>query len=178
MSILIRKGKVEDAKGVVEVNTYTWETTYKGLMPDEVLEERIKTMDERIPKMAESVRKKDNLFVAEDNDKIVGMMTYGPSRNEEYQEIGQIYAIYVLKEYQGLGIGKKLFMTGIKELIGKGYNSMIVNVLDGNKTRKFYEKYGGKKVGKIEDYFGNAKLTEHTMYFENLDKIYSEFMKK
>ena len=102
-------------------------------------------------------------------------MSYGKSRNEEYPESGEIYSIYILEEYQGLGLGKKLFMIGINELINEGYNTMILNVLNGNNTIKFYEKYCGKKVGEKRDNFGDTILTESIMHFDNLEDIYSKF---
>ena len=102
-------------------------------------------------------------------------MTYGESRNSQYPNSGEIYSLYVLKEYQGHGLGKDLFMLGIKELINKGYTSMILNVLDGNKTIYFYEKYGGKKVSTKQAEFHDIEITEHVMYYENLKDIYKEF---
>ncbi len=44
INISIKKGNKNDVKGIVEVNTYTWVTNYKGLMPEETLENRVKTM--------------------------------------------------------------------------------------------------------------------------------------
>ena len=175
MDILMRKAKQSDARGIVEVNTYTWLTTYKGLMPDEILDNRVKTIEDRVSKTANSIREKDNAYVVIDNDKVIGIMSYGKSRNEEYPESGEIYSIYILEEYQGLGLGKKLFMIGINELINEGYNTMILNVLNGNNTIKFYEKYCGKKVGEKQDNFGDTILTESIMHFDNLEDIYSKF---
>ena len=175
MAVIIRKANEYDARGIVEVNTYTWLTTYKGLMPDELLDNRIKTIDDRIPRTAKSIKENDNVYVAIDNDRVIGTMSYGKSRNDEYPESGEIYSLYILKEYQGLGIGKKLFMIGINELINKGYKTMILNVLKGNNTIKFYEKYCGKKVGERQDFFYNTVLTDNIMYFENLKDIYSYF---
>ena len=40
MNISIRKGTEKDAKGVIEVNTFTWLTTYKGLISNQILEKR------------------------------------------------------------------------------------------------------------------------------------------
>lgn len=178
-NIIIRKALSSDARSIIELTTYTWLTTYKGLMPDELLESRLNTIDERTQQTKESLEKKilekrNNTFVAEVDGKVVGMLGYGKSRNENYSDSGEIYAIYVLKDYQGYGIGKKLFMTGIKTLIEQGYNSMILNVLEGNKTIHFYEKYGGKNVDSKTDNFAGVDLTENVMFFDNLKKIYNE----
>lgn len=175
MDITIRKGTEKDAKGVIEVNTFTWLTTYKGLISNQILEKRIETMDKRVVRIIDEIKKYNNLYVALDNKKVVGMMMYGKSRNTNYPDSGEIYAIYILDNYQGLGIGKKLFMLGIKELINLGFNSMILNVLDGNKAISFYQKYGGIKKEIIQEQYCNTNLTEHIIYFDNLNKIYSEF---
>lgn len=175
MDIVIRKAEVKDARGIVEVYTYTWLTTYKGLIPDEILENRLNTIEERIPLIQKTIEEKNNMFVAVVDNKVVGVMSYGKSRNDDYSSSGEIYSIYVLEEYQGLGLGKKLFMTGIKELISKGYDTMILYVLSGNNTIKFYEKYCGVKIGQKQDKFGSVMLTEDMMYFENLKDLYSKF---
>lgn len=175
MDFIIRKAKEEDAKEIAYVNAYTWLTTYKGLMPDELLEERVKTIDDRVPKIINAIKTKDNFYVALDGNKVVGIMSYGKSRNQDYIDSGEIKSIYILKDYQGLGLGKSLFMTGIKELLNMGFNSMILNVLDGNDAILFYQKYGGKKVSEKIDDFGGTILKENVMYFDNLEDIYSKF---
>lgn len=175
MKFIIRKAKLEDAKDIAYVNTYTWLTTYKGLMPDELLEERVKTIDDRVPKIINAIKTKDNFYVALVDNKVVGIMSYGKSRNQEYMDAGEIKSIYILKDYQGLGLGKSLFMTGIKELLNMGFNSMILNVLEGNGAILFYQKYSGKKVSEKIDDFGGTILKENVMYFDNLEDIYSKF---
>ncbi|MBR6948588.1 MAG: GNAT family N-acetyltransferase [Bacilli bacterium] len=174
MNIIIRKANVEDSRGIVEVKMSSWLTTYKGLMPDEVLKNRQDTIEERIPRTESQIREYNNIYVAVDNDRVIGTMSYGESRNEKYKDYGEINFIYLLDEYKGQGIGKKLFMTGIKELIDMGYNSMILNVLEGNKTIGFYEKYSGKKIEQKEEVFYNTPLVENIMLFEDLNKIYED----
>lgn len=173
--IIIRKAIEEDAKGIVEVNTYTWLTTYKGLMPDKLLEDRLKNMEERVPVVANNIKeKKSNIYVAENDKRIVGIMSCGKSSSDKYKDSGEIYTLYVLEEYQGLGIGKELFLKALEDLISKGYNSMVLNVLDGNKTIDFYKKYSGIKVDSFSKMFGGTELIENVMYFDNIDKIYEK----
>ena len=38
--MIIRKAKSSDDKGIIEVNTKTWITTYSGIIPDEILEKK------------------------------------------------------------------------------------------------------------------------------------------
>ena len=170
-NFIIRKANIEDVEGIVYVNTYTWLTTYKNLIPDSILDERVRTMDERISRVTQDIQNYGNFYVATVDNRVVGMLSYGRSRNKNYSFDGEIYAIYVLEEFQGCGIGKKLFFTGVQALINDGYSNMILNVLDGNKAINFYQKYLGKKVGILEDYFCGFLLREYIMYFEDIKKI-------
>lgn len=82
MNIIIRKANIEDAKEIVEVKMSSWLTSYKGLIPDEVLKNRQDTMKERIIKTEKQIKEYNNIYVAVDNDKVIGTMSYGKSRNE------------------------------------------------------------------------------------------------
>ena len=170
-NIIIRQALSSDAEGIVYVNTYTWLTTYKGLLSDKILNNRLNTMKERTIKLAKAIEEKDNTYVATINNKVVGFVTYGKSRNDKYEDSGEINAIYVLEEYQKLGIGKALFFKAIERLINLGYQSMMLNVLEGNNTINFYKKYGGENIDNRYDYFGEDLIKENIMYFDNIDKI-------
>ena len=170
---IIRRAVPDDAYGITYVNVHTWYTTYKGLMPDIFLENRLKSIDERTIKVREWIVNGINYLVAENTEKndIVWMLIYWASRNENYPNSWEIYAIYVLKEYQKLGIGKKLFFEWINELIKLGYNDMVINVLDWNKTINFYEKYWWNVVWDRYDALGKISIHEYIMYFKNLKDI-------
>lgn len=171
---IIRKANVTDTKGIIEVGTRTWITTYKGLMSDKILNDRINTMEERKKGLKNELKKNNNWYVAEVDNKVVGFVSYGKSRNEKYENYGEINAIYVLKEYQKLGIGKELFFKGIEELINLGFNDMILNVLEGNETINFYKHFDGEIIDKKYDYFGDELIKENIMLFKNINNLKSK----
>ena len=43
----------------------------------------------------------ENTLVAKDQEKVVGFAVYGPSRDEDLTDAGEVVAIYVLSEYYG-----------------------------------------------------------------------------
>lgn len=54
----------------------------------------------------------------------------------------ELYAIYLLAEYQGLGIGKRLLSETVQEMKKQGVRSFILFVLEGNeKAEKFYRSF-------------------------------------
>jgi GNAT superfamily N-acetyltransferase len=169
----IRRALPEDALGIAVVNAYTWKTTYTGLMPDDLIDERILTIQELAEKCRADIIKRDNFLVAVVDHTVVGFCIYGKSQNEGFKESGEIVALYVLKGFHGMGLGKSLFFAGVNELIGKGYKSMIINCLKGSPSLDFYRHMGGKTVGSRQDEIKGVTIDEDILYFENLRYIHN-----
>ena len=142
-------------------------------MPEKLLQTRIDTIEERAIKVRDSILEGKKYLVIEniDTKNIVWMSIYWNSRNDKYPDSWEIYAIYVLKDYQKLWLGKKLFFAGIECLIEKWYNDMIINVLDWNPTINFYKKYGGVVVWEWTFQAGKNLMKEKIMFFENIADI-------
>lgn len=162
--IIIRPAVPEDGLGIAQVQAYTWKTTYAGLMPDAVLDKRIAEIPQRAEKNRERILDGETFFVLESEKKVVGMAVCKPSRNPDYPEDGEIQAIYILKEYQGRGLGRKLFSHCEEYLRKCGHSNMIVNCLDGNPTAHFYGKMGGAEVGKRCDLLGEGVMLHETIF--------------
>lgn len=166
----VRKAVLTDASGVAKVHVDSWRTTYKGIIPDEYLtnltyEGREQIWENNIPK--------GNVFVAEnEKEKIIGFSTGGKERSGEYQGFkGELYAIYILKEYQGQGIGRLLVKPIMEELEKSGIHSMLVLVLEDNQSRLFYESLGAKVIDKVEIEIAGKKLKELVYGWENIRTI-------
>lgn len=172
-NFIVRKAIPDDAYWITFVNAHTWYTTYKWLMPDEFLEMRVNSIDERTEKTRKIIEDGWRYLVVENTEtkEIIWMLIYWPSRNPEYPNSWEINAIYILQEYQKLGIGKKLFLAWIDELIKLWYRDMIVNVLKWNNAINFYKKYWGKIVWDRCDEVGKIKLHENILYFEDIESI-------
>lgn len=170
---LVRKAKAEDAYWIAFVNAYTRYTAYKWLIPEKVLKTRVDSISERAEKTREFIEGGKEYLVVENTEtnEIVWMLFCCPSRNGDYPNSGEIVAIYVLQEYQKLGIGKKLFLAWISELIKLGYNDMIINVLEWNDTINFYKKYGGTVVWERYDLFWTERLKEFILFFDDIKSI-------
>lgn len=166
----IRKAVPADAKGMAKVHVDSWRTTYANIIPDEYIknltyENREKRWKEKIPK--------GGIFAAENEEgHIVGFASGGKERSGKYPEYpGELYAIYILKEYQGKGIGTLLVKTIIEELQRQNINSMIVVVLEDNSARHFYEGLGGHKIITIEAEFSGKILNELVYGWKDIKSI-------
>lgn len=98
-------------------------------------------------------------------------MLFVDNSTNEYSEYGHLDALYVLKEYQGLGIGKKLFKKGIEKLIEMGYSKMQLECMKGNNTINFYKKYEGHIVNTIDYPIKDEVVKADIVLFEDIIKI-------
>ncbi|WP_338030325.1 GNAT family N-acetyltransferase [Fervidibacillus albus] len=93
----------------------------------------------------------------------------GKKRIDEYDGYdGELYAIYILHNYQKQGIGKALVNAFANDLSKKGFESMIVRVLEQNPARYFYESLGGKFIGREMTKIGKQRLETLVYGWEDL----------
>lgn len=92
------------------------------------------------------------LKYAKVDEKIVGYILYG-WENEAlklYHRRGTIFDLYVIKEYRGRGIGKKLLNTAIEDLKHHGIEIIQLTVINSNKRAiELYKKFGFEERLKI-----------------------------
>ena len=78
---------------------------------------------------------------------IVGYVMAGPNREDDPEYTAELYAIYVLPDFQGYGLGRSLFQAVTGWLVGQGHRRMILYVLrDNAPARRFYEALGGQPL--------------------------------
>ncbi len=130
----MESGEEMDGKGYVHYKS--WHETYEGLVDPGYLE------GITLEKCIETARRwPDNILVAKDGERVAGFAAYGAYRDATLPECGEIAAIYVLREYQGKGVGYGLMRAALARL--SGYATAAVWVLKGNERAiRFYERYG------------------------------------
>jgi len=154
LTVSIRRAIPSDAMGIANVHVDSWRTTYRGIVPDEHL--AALSYDKSSERWSNRLMKNDDryaMFVAEDESgKIIGFADGGPERSGDTIYDGELYAIYLLQAYQRQGIGASLVGYVVRYLLEAQFRSMLVWVLVGNPSRRFYEVLGGQTVreGQIE----------------------------
>lgn len=136
----VRTAVSADAQGIAAVHVASWRWAYEGLMPEGLLaglsvDARTRQWQEQLKTGATAV------FVAEAQGRISGFASCGPSRDPE--GLGEVYAIYLLQEAQGNGLGSGLWEAATGWLRQQGFSRVKVWVLDSNElARGFYERMG------------------------------------
>ena len=158
---MIRPSRIEDALGIARVHVDSWQTTYKGIVPEKFLADISYERREQNARQHLSNLNNTYTYVAEDEQEhIVGFISGGLNRDTLLKYTSELYAIYVLQEAQGQGIGKKLTRALIERLVQEHYYSMLVWVLADNPSRRFYEVLGGQYVSTKQIEIGGVMLDE------------------
>jgi GNAT superfamily N-acetyltransferase len=167
MEYIIRKKEQKDCAAIAHVVTIAWNETYQGIVPTSFLKELYNNEEQRANNSFLKFTESNNhQYVLEVANRVVGFVNVGPSNDKDYQDCGELQAIYIMSAYKGQGFGKKLFETGIKELKQMGFNKMIIGCLDGNPSNNFYQHLGGKFVKKR--IFEKLQLVENVYYFSKI----------
>ena len=137
MNIVIKKMETEDEiRGKAYVHWRSWNETYPGLIDQRYLDE-LNTL-ERCE--AAAFRWRDNLLVARDGERVIGFAGYG-HRDEDPPETGEVFALYVLAEYHGKGVGRQLMEAALEQL--KDCRQVRLWTLKENgRAIRFYRKCG------------------------------------
>lgn len=170
MNIELRKAIIQDAERLIDINIAVWWSTYKGLIPDEIIEKLQIKNEQRIENKKKDILEKQNTYVAIVNGQIVGYSSYGKSRDANYPQSCEIYSCYILEEYQGFHIGRMLATKILQEFVNSGYTTMITKCLVGNPSNKFHEAIGGNRIGITTLNLMGYNFEENTFYHPNINE--------
>lgn len=143
---------------LADIHVQGWKEAYRGTLNPTVIDAL--SVDEKKDQWQKWIDDSDSqsfLYQADEASYAgfitVGKMRTAPPGTSKIRPIytGEIYAIYLRKEYWRQGIGKKLMQHGVEHLIKDGHKSACLWVVERNKNAcQFYAHLGGQKLGKIQ----------------------------
>jgi ribosomal protein S18 acetylase RimI-like enzyme len=149
-----------DARAIAEAHVQGWRWAYRGHIPSSFLESldvdgREMVWRERLSEKNSEVR----VWVAEREGKVVGFVctglpqTSGAANATMYEDgTAELQAMYLVEDAAGKGAGRALIIRALADLRQRGYESVILWVLEENeRARKFYEKAGFHLDGAKKD---------------------------
>ena len=158
----VRRATVDDAEAIERIRVETWRATYRGLLPDGLIDQLRPNLERRRERLR-SPSPSELSFVAEEGADVVGYAFAGPERAHDAGYAGEVYAIYVLPAAQGRGHGRALVRECARALASCGLTSMLIWVLRENQIgRGFYERLGGRPVREkqLEEFPGAEEHVE------------------
>ena len=152
--ISIRNARPADAEAIAEVHDAAWRDAYRGIIPGRELERMIARRGPRWWQAA--ISRGSRLVVLDFGGRIAGYASYGRNRVPAMPYSGEIFELYLAPEFQGLGMGRRLFEAARRDLSEHGYVSTLVWALaDNERALDFYAHLGGKIIRRAEERFGD-----------------------
>jgi ribosomal protein S18 acetylase RimI-like enzyme len=142
-SFLIREAKIDELEALVDLHVTAWNDTYPGARnkPTHQVRER------QWRKNFELKERNWFCFVVEDSKgSLVGFATGNTYGDADQPATGQLNKIYLLRNYQRLGLGRRLAERVACRFRAMGINSMLLFSEAENPSIKFYEALGGQRM--------------------------------
>ncbi len=144
-AISLRRARPDDAALLAGIHDAAWRGAYLGILGGVDLERLIARRG--VAWWEAAIRYRTRITVLEVAGVVAGYVTCGRSRMKTLPYAGEIFELYLLPEYQGLGFGRRLFAAARSDLRAKGLSGLAVRVLVENEpARRFYEAMGGDPV--------------------------------
>jgi len=143
--LIVRPARLQDVRQIARVHVRCWQETYRGLMPDAVLDDpgfpaaRERMWTDVLTSELSSERYRHNrVAVAERDDELVGIAMSGPPEDATAAWMRQLYVLYVYAVDHGTGAGRALL-----EAVIDSAEPATLWVADPNRrAQAFYRKHG------------------------------------
>ncbi|WP_166875674.1 GNAT family N-acetyltransferase [Salinibacterium sp. ZJ450] len=155
-TVIVRPVRDVDAESLGRVHAQCWHQTYDHLISEAAL---AKVSPRRMAELWThwaSLGPEYNQFAALVDGEIVGFVGSGPARDtDDAPRDRELYFIYLLKEYQGTGIGQRLFDAACADRPG-----YLWVAKDNPRAHSFYKRNGFTPDGAehVEEFLGEKLL--------------------
>jgi ribosomal protein S18 acetylase RimI-like enzyme len=144
MSFIIREAIAADIPALADLHVQTWNATYPDVKkkPTYAIRER---------QWREAFAVADGswfCFVVEGpNGELVGFAKGVPYDHHDLPDFaGELSKIYLLREYQRQGWGRRLLGHVVQRFLSQGITSMLLFADAGNPSCRFYEALGAERL--------------------------------
>ncbi|HEX6168963.1 MAG TPA: GNAT family N-acetyltransferase [Chitinophagaceae bacterium] len=142
-SFTFRDATEHDIPELGKLHAITWAETYNSKNPNIQLRQY----------QWQKAFKEENddswfcILVVNKKNKLVGFVKGKINKDEHSTQLhGDLNKIYLLNEYQRLGLGKKLFGIVVQRFLSKGVNDMVLFGVPQNPSCAFHEAMGGERL--------------------------------
>lgn len=156
LDVQVRRARISDSPTLAGIFRDSWRATYRGVIPHNHLENMIRRRG--TARWRSSIRAGEMALLMEFDGKYIGYATCGTARSRGAHK-GEIYEIYLLPDYQGVGFGEYLFEACRFRLDERHLKGLLVWALAENAgATNFYWKLGGRPLVSAYERIGGIRL--------------------
>jgi GNAT superfamily N-acetyltransferase len=155
----VRAAGADDARAIEDVRVASWRATYGSYLPAHVWDE-IDAEAAAARRAAQLASGRVFARVAEVDGTVRGYALFGPCRDPDLADAGELYAIYADPDHWSTGLGRALLRAVLDTLSAR---PVALWVLEQNAhARRFYEIAGFRPDGrrKPAELLGGVQLPE------------------
>ena len=155
----IRRAVDGDRAAIARIHTESWGDTYRGILPDDLLDERLPAiMTDRWAN--QEIGPSDAVLVAEDERDILGFSATWDG------EPAYIDNLHVAARARSRGIGRRLLGETARHLLDIGADSAVLHVVRLNRrARNLYLALGGRPTGiENKNLYGTMVANERILW--------------
>ncbi len=152
LSVLFIEAKPNEAKELSELRRRVWATTYRGIYPDEKIDEFDYPFHNEKDFMRITSDEYEVYFITESGEK-AGYLVLQKTKPMLY-----VQSLYLLEEFCGIGFGRKAFEFIRDYCRRNGYRKFYLGCHPQNiRALGFYEKMGGTITARDEGHEHNEE---------------------
>jgi GNAT superfamily N-acetyltransferase len=171
--ILLRSAAPRDAEEIARVRIDGWRTAYRGLVPAAYLDGmQVDANTALWDRILSAGPNSASVFVAVRGDEVVGFAAGNKLGEPRYGLDAELTAVYLRREFQRVGIGRRLIAAVADAQRAYGATGMIVWLLAANKpARAFYEALGAAFLVEQAFQWDGMDLLEVGYGWRDLDQL-------
>ena len=142
-SFTFRDATEQDIPELGKLHAITWAQTYNAKNPNI----QLRQYQWRKAFTEENDGSWFCILVVNKNNELVGFAKGKINKDEHSTQLhGDLNKIYLLSDYQRLGLGRKLFKLVVQRFLSKGVNDMVLFGVPQNPSCAFHEAMGGERL--------------------------------
>jgi GNAT superfamily N-acetyltransferase len=144
----VRLAELTDAEALGGISGRAFAATYRGIVPDAVLDEWIESgaASWRAALESRAADSPSRAWVAEREGSVIGYATTSPARDQWLAPpdgAGELTNLYLDPAVIGSGVGRLLYEHAVEDLRERGFDPLVVWAFrDNPRARRFYEGRG------------------------------------
>jgi GNAT superfamily N-acetyltransferase len=152
----VRPARTADAQQLADVYACSWREAYSGVIPAVTLERMIVR---RSAQWWRDILSRRAVLVLDVDATVAGYASFAPARGRGQASAAEVQELYLRPEYQGIGLGVRLFSATLKRIKSRGYARVLVRALaDNDRANGFYQRYGGRMIARTDETLGGRLL--------------------